>query len=59
MAQTLTERADKIVTKLQDLQLDIEDNDEATIKLEELIEQLRGIDFTDGVDEDEEAEEQD
>jgi hypothetical protein len=48
MSQTLTERADKIVTKLQDLQLDVEDNDEAVTKIEEVIEQLRGIDFRDG-----------
>jgi hypothetical protein len=56
MAQTLTERADNIALKLQDLQLDVED-DEAVTKLDELIEQLRGIDFHDGIDE--EGEDQD
>ena len=45
MAQTLTERADKIALKLQDLQLDVEDNDEAVTKLEEVIEALRAVDF--------------
>jgi hypothetical protein len=55
MAQTLTERADKIVEKLQDLAIDAEDNGEAVTKIEELIESLREINFADAPDEDEEG----
>jgi hypothetical protein len=51
MAQTLTERADKIAEKLQDLAIDAEDNGEAVTKIEELIESFREINFGDALDE--------
>ena len=55
MAQTLTAQLDVAIDKLQDVHdaaID-EDKDEAATKLEEAIEALREIDFSNGEDDDE------
>lgn len=56
MAYTHTQELDKLIERTHDLQVAAADDgfDDAATKLEEAIEALRGIDFADAADEDEE-----